>query len=70
MSQKVEKVHQGGGGPEKNIKKSKNRNLDFLIRGGAGLHWGGQGSYGGWDPPTIGNPARYTCKKATAMVFI
>ena len=24
----------GGGGSEKNIKKSKIRNLDFLIRGG------------------------------------
>ena len=33
MSQKVEKVHKGGGA-EKNIKKSKIRNLDFFIRGG------------------------------------
>ena len=36
MSQKVEKFHKGGGGSAKNIKKSKIRNLDFLIRGGGG----------------------------------
>ena len=34
MSQKVEKVPQGGAA--QNIKKSKIRNLDFLIRAGGG----------------------------------
>ena len=34
MSQKVEKVQKGGEGSAPKIKKSKIRNLDFLIRGG------------------------------------
>ena len=34
MSQKVEKGQKGRGGSAPKIKKSKIRNLDFLIRGG------------------------------------
>ena len=34
ISQKVEKVQKGEEGSAKNIKKSKIRNLDFLIREG------------------------------------
>ena len=39
MTQKGEKVQKGGEGSAPKIKKPKNRNLDFLIRGGGRLYF-------------------------------